>query len=243
MEHGVAITCESCHGDARLAYAPTVAGHGLRRQRRPSLAVDGAGNPLRHVDPRRRDGNYYLTSRLTGRVATTSRRRATRSSTAARINPFDGEPVYSAKASYAMGRADGDPDDRYRPASRRAARRTGFSHGDNMSCVACHASWTNSCIGCHLEGEYDTGNNFSNITGERIVFEQDNADFVYQSTGALPARRRHEGQRGRTDRGRTRRRSSSGYEDNNNESLSRSSRSRTATAAATTRPRPRRTPR
>jgi hypothetical protein len=36
-------------------------------------------------------------------------------------------------------------------------------------------------MGCHLEGEYNTGNNFSNITGERIVFKQRDADFVYQS--------------------------------------------------------------
>ena len=59
-----------------------------------------------------------------------------------------------------------------------------------MSCVACHASWTNTCIGCHLGGEYNTGNNFSNITGERIVFRQANADFIYQTPVPLPARRR-----------------------------------------------------
>ena len=57
----------------------------------------------------------------------------------------------------------------------------GFSHSDSMSCVSCHASWTNNCIGCHLEGEYDNGNNFSNITGERTVYDEANADFVYQS--------------------------------------------------------------
>ncbi len=52
---------------------------------------------------------------------------------------------------------------------------------DNVSCAACHSSWTNNCIGCHLRGEYDTGNNFSNITGERIVYKQANADFTYQT--------------------------------------------------------------
>ena len=36
-------------------------------------------------------------------------------------------------------------------------------------------------MGCHLEGEYNTGNNFSNITGERIAFRERFADFVYQS--------------------------------------------------------------
>jgi hypothetical protein len=50
-----------------------------------------------------------------------------------------------------------------------------------MSCVSCHAAWTNNCIGCHLKGEYNTGNNFSNITGDRIVYKQANADFTYQT--------------------------------------------------------------
>jgi hypothetical protein len=36
-------------------------------------------------------------------------------------------------------------------------------------------------MGCHLSGEYDTGNNFSNTTGERTVFRQRTADFTYQS--------------------------------------------------------------
>jgi hypothetical protein len=36
-------------------------------------------------------------------------------------------------------------------------------------------------MGCHLSGEYDTGNNFSNQTGERIVYKQRTADFTYQS--------------------------------------------------------------
>jgi hypothetical protein len=53
-----------------------------------------------------------------------------------------------------------------------------------MDCVSCHASWTNSCVGCHLSGEYDGNVNnfrFSNITGERIVYNQQGADFVYQT--------------------------------------------------------------
>jgi hypothetical protein len=36
-------------------------------------------------------------------------------------------------------------------------------------------------MGCHLKGEYDLGDNFSNITGQRIVFQQDEAQFTYQS--------------------------------------------------------------
>jgi hypothetical protein len=57
----------------------------------------------------------------------------------------------------------------------------GFSHMDSMDCAACHSAWTNTCVGCHLEGDYDTGNNFSNITGQRIVYRQTFAEFVYQS--------------------------------------------------------------
>jgi hypothetical protein len=39
-------------------------------------------------------------------------------------------------------------------------------------------------VGCHLAGEYDdnpANYRFSNITGERIVYNEANADFVYQS--------------------------------------------------------------
>ena len=60
----------------------------------------------------------------------------------------------------------------------------GFSHLDTMDCASCHAAWTNNCIGCHLATEYDDDQNnyhFSNITGERIVLDENAADFVYQS--------------------------------------------------------------
>jgi hypothetical protein len=79
-----------------------------------------------------------------------------------------------------MGRADADPANGIGPQQTGIAAH-GFSHMDDMSCAACHASWSNNCIGCHLRGKYDTGDNFSNITGERIVFEQANADFTYQT--------------------------------------------------------------
>jgi hypothetical protein len=36
-------------------------------------------------------------------------------------------------------------------------------------------------MGCHLKGEYVGGNQYSNITGEQIVFRQDEAQFIYQS--------------------------------------------------------------
>jgi hypothetical protein len=82
--------------------------------------------------------------------------------------------------SYAMGRDDGDPATGIGPAQT-GGPHAGFSHLDTMNCAACHSSWSNTCVGCHLEGEYDLGNNFSNITGERIAFRQRFAEFVYQS--------------------------------------------------------------
>ena len=176
MEQSVAITCESCHGGVD-EYAPTVTGttyDGTQAE----LALDGKGNPLRHVT-RDSSGNYWLRSRLTGALHYVVQTRDVTVNTG-RVHPTAGTPLYSAKASYAMGRADGDPATGLGP-QQTGGTAHGFSHDDSVSCVACHASWTNSCVGCHLEGEYDLGNNFSNITGERIVFEEDEADFVYQS--------------------------------------------------------------
>ena len=91
-----------------------------------------------------------------------------------------GESLYSVKASFAMGTDDGSPTTGLGP-QQDGISPTGFTHTKDMSCASCHSSWVNSCIGCHLEGEYNTGNNFSNITGERIAFRERNADFVYQS--------------------------------------------------------------
>jgi hypothetical protein len=176
MEQAVAIRCESCHGTIE-AYAATRPG--MTYQNQPAdLAVDAEGNVLRHV---RRDanGHYFLVSRLTGRTHYIKQTRDTVSDNG-RTNPLTGAAIYSAKASYAMGRVDADPSNGLGP-HQTAGVTAGFAHGDTMSCVACHASWTNNCIGCHLIGEYDTGANFSNITGERIVYKQANADFTYQT--------------------------------------------------------------
>ena len=58
-----------------------------------------------------------------------------------------------------------------------------LSHGlDGLR--PCHATWTNNCIGCHLATEYNANPAdyfFSNITGERILLDENAADFVYQS--------------------------------------------------------------
>jgi hypothetical protein len=175
MEQAVAIQCENCHGSA-ADYAPTVDGTGYDGTPQ-QVGVDGAGNPLRHV-VREADGNVYLYSRLTGQKHFVPQTRDVVVNSG-KTNPFTGTPLYSDKASFAMGRDDGDMQTGLGPHQTGAP--TGFSHGDNLNCAACHASWTNTCMGCHLEGEYNNGNNFSNVTGDRIVFRERNADFVYQS--------------------------------------------------------------
>jgi len=175
MEHGVAIACESCHGTAD-AYAATTSGttyDGTAAE----VAVDTLGHPLRHVV--KEGGEYYLYSRLTGVKHYIPQTRDTVVDNGA-INPGTGLPVFTALASYAMGRTDGNPATGIGPVQTQAIT-PGFSHTDRMDCATCHASWSNSCVGCHLGGQYNTGNNFSNITGERIVFKQATADFVYQS--------------------------------------------------------------
>ncbi|MEZ5977283.1 MAG: hypothetical protein R3F34_03595 [Planctomycetota bacterium] len=176
QEQGVAIRCENCHGTAD-AYAPTVAGTnyaGASGQH----AVDSRGNVLRHVR-REGDGNMYLYSRLDGVKHFVPQTFDTIVDHGV-VDPIGGGPVYSEAASYAMGRIDGSPSTGIGPQQKNHAA-NGFSHTDRLDCATCHASWTNTCMGCHLEGEYDLGNNFSNITGERIVFKQRFADFVYQS--------------------------------------------------------------
>jgi len=175
MEQHVAVSCESCHGSAQ-GYAGTVAGTAFDG-RAAQLAVDGKGNALDHV-VREDDGHLYLYSRLTGKKHYVPQTRDTVVDSGVE-NPLNGKTIYSTKASFAMGRDDGDPSTGLGP--HQGGTPTGFAHADSMDCASCHAAWTNTCMGCHLEGEYDRNNNFSNVTGERIVFEEDNADFVYQS--------------------------------------------------------------
>jgi len=176
MGQAVHIKCESCHGSIE-EYALTAQGPGYDGQTK-ELAMDAEGNPLRHV-VKESDGSYYLYSRLTGMRHYVPQTRDVVEKNGKR-NPLDGQPVYSPHGSYAMGRADGDAATGTGPLQDGGVT-AGFSHTDNLSCASCHAAWTNNCIGCHLEGEYDLGNNFSNITGQRIVFEEAEAQFVYQS--------------------------------------------------------------
>ncbi len=175
MEQATAIACENCHGgvDGYAAVAQGTALDGTEK----TLAVDRHGKVLDHVE-RDAEGHYWLTSKLTGRRHYVPQ---TYDSIVdnGRIDPRDNQPIYSFKASYAMGRDDGDPNTGVGPQQNGSPH--DVCHSDSMSCASCHSAWTNTCAGCHLIGEYDEGNNFSNITGERIAFREKNAEFVYQS--------------------------------------------------------------
>lgn len=176
MEQSVAIRCETCHGAAD-AYANVQPGADYADVPR-DLAVDAQGNQLKHVY-RDTNGDFWLRSRLTGDLHYVPQTLDTVFDNG-KNNPISGLPVYSPMASYAMGRDDGNPATGIGP-RQASGGLSGFTHATNVSCTACHASWTNSCVGCHLEGEYNNGANFSNITGERIVFNEEEAQFVYQS--------------------------------------------------------------
>ncbi|HTF86946.1 MAG TPA: hypothetical protein VK843_00960 [Planctomycetota bacterium] len=176
MEQQVGIRCESCHGTIE-SYAATAPGEDYGGTTR-DLAMDAESNPLKHVY-RDANGRYFLKSRLDGVVHYIPQTQDTIADNA-KVHPTTNAPIYNPKASYAMGRIDADPANGMGPLQT-GANTQNFSHSDSMDCIACHGSWTNTCMGCHLGGEYNTGNNFSNITGERIVYKQANADFTYQS--------------------------------------------------------------
>lgn len=176
MEQQVGIRCESCHGTID-AYAATQSGTAWDGSTK-DLASDAAGNVLDHVY-KDANGAYWLRGRLDGELHFLPQTRDTIVDTG-RMNPLTSQAVYSGKASYAMGRIDADPSNGTGP-KQTGWTANGFAHTDSMDCVSCHGSWTNTCMGCHLSGEYDTGNNFSNVTGERIVYKQATADFTYQS--------------------------------------------------------------
>lgn len=176
MGHAIAIRCEDCHGTA-TAYAATTNGTNYAGVS-VVLGVDSQGNALKHVE-RDSSGDYWLTSKLDGRRHYIRQVRDVIVDSG-KLHPTEGTPLYSAMGSYAMGRDDGSATTGIGP-QQTGDPHAGFSHLESINCAACHSSWSNSCVGCHLEGEYNTGNNFSNITGERIVFRQRFAEFVYQS--------------------------------------------------------------
>ena len=185
QEQGVAIRCESCHGTAD-AYAATAQGVGYDGQTK-ELAVDSKGNVLRHVV--KEPGGYFLTSRLTGKRHYVSQTRDVV------VDSGVQKPLHAAAGLQRQGllrhgarRRPGQH--RHRPRTRTTGPRPASPHADSMDCASCHSSWTNTCVGCHLGGEYDTGNNFSNITGERNRLRAGRRRLRVPVAGALPARGR-----------------------------------------------------
>lgn len=177
MEQAVAIRCASCHGTAdsraTMVLGSNHAGEAITH------AIDAEGNALKHV-VQEADGHVYLYSKLDGQKHYVPQTLDTIVDSGV-VNPLGGGAVFSENASYAMGRTDGNNGTGLGPLQL-GDPLAAFSHLDSMDCASCHSSWTNNCIGCHLETDYTTkNNNFSNITGVRSVIEVDNADFVYQS--------------------------------------------------------------
>jgi hypothetical protein len=180
-EQVVKVRCESCHGTVD-EYARTIPCENYDGESE-NCAVDAASNALRNTMKDSRD-NYWLVSRVDGGIHYIPQTRDIVVNTD-KSNPITGKLVYSPKASYAMGRADQSLDNGIGPLQATAGLvRNGFSHTDNVDCIACHASWQNQCLGCHLRSEYNENlqqNLFSNLNGERIVIKQANADFTYIS--------------------------------------------------------------
>jgi hypothetical protein len=179
QDQATAIRCESCHGSVE-SYASV--GDCLDYQgQNQTCAVDSKGNALRHVT-KNAQGEFWLVSRLDGRAHYVPQTRDIVVNTQ-KTNPMTRNLLYSPKASYAMGRVDGDDSNGVGPEQTNPLLVSqGFSHMDNMDCYSCHATWVNNCIGCHLSSKYNTNPNdyfFSNITGERILLQQQTADFVY----------------------------------------------------------------
>ena len=174
QEQAVSISCKSCHGTPDQ-YASTVAGTTYAGDA-ATVGVDEEGLSMRHVTLDA-NGDYWLKSRLDGATHYLPQTRDVTIDTG-KTNPLNGASLYSSKASFAMGRADGNAATGTGPIQTNN-NPTGFSHSDNMDCASCHSAWTNTCMGCHLICEF--GNDFSNITGERIDFELQDALFVYQS--------------------------------------------------------------
>ena len=186
MSQGTAIKCESCHGGMQLGggfdeaeTAPCTTYTGQPGE----CGIDAQGNPVRHLT-KDAQGNFWMVSRLTGNRHYVPQTKDI-SVNANKRHPQNQQLLYNAKASYAHGRADGSALTGTGPTQANPNLvPNGFSHLDNMDCSSCHNAWVNNCTGCHLKTQYDVNPNnyfFSNITGERILLFQANADFVYQS--------------------------------------------------------------
>lgn len=166
MDQAVGVTCEGCHGTAEAARPTTTCIDPLGA---PAVcATDRFGNPLRHVTVDA-NGDTWLRGRLDGLLHYVLQVRDSVVDSGA-VHPIDGQPLYEPLASFAMGRADADPANGTGPVQQNPALyAVGFSHLDRMSCTSCHAAWTNTCVGCHLELTADEVTPaFGRITGERL---------------------------------------------------------------------------
>jgi len=180
-DQAMAIECISCHGgvDAEALTTNCTDYDGAAA----TCATDANGNPLRNVlvDAA---GDYWLTGRIDGQLHYVPQTVNTVVNDNS-VHPITGAPLYSPLASYAMGRADGSPLTGTGPMQTDPlAVGNGFSHTENMECVACHGSWSNNCVGCHLELSYDDDPAdyfFSNTTGERVSVNLTRADFIYSN--------------------------------------------------------------
>lgn len=192
QSQAMGVKCESCHGEMRRedgssGYPATVACVDYDGQA-AECPTDRFGNPLRNVTKVTQGGQEYfrLRSRVTGNLHWVPLTQDIVDGVNQKASPAGQGNLYSPNASYAMGRIsqDGSIADGVGPkqtSTQFAA--IGFSHEDVLDCNACHASWTNSCIGCHTKLFYnaDPANFFfSNTTGERTVMNFD-ALFTYQS--------------------------------------------------------------
>ena len=185
MDQTVGVKCETCHGDAEYL-ADTVPCENYDGVTMDCV-VDRFGNPMRNVAREAAvDGsyNYWLTSRLDQVRHFIPQTHDTVVDTGKR-HPVTNIAIYSPNASYAMGRSNGfgNMTDGVGPMQTNPNLvGDDFSHLDNLMCDACHTSWTNNCIGCHLQLQYNANPAnffFSNQTGDRISVQVTNADFTY----------------------------------------------------------------
>ncbi|MDP6943809.1 MAG: hypothetical protein QF464_06625, partial [Myxococcota bacterium] len=117
-------TTEDVHGDGHI-YADTQCANRTKCE-----SCHGSVRERAELDPLRdniyeRDGALYLLTRVTGIELEIPQTMDT-------VTP--GHPRYNPVAEQSMGVND-----------------QGFSHTDEMECYTCHASWTPSCYGCHVE--------------------------------------------------------------------------------------------
>lgn len=179
------IRCESCHGtiDSKAARQACTDWNNQPAE----CAVDAAGNVLDNVTYS--GGQFWLRSRLSGQTFMVPQTKSTVDPNDTTINPVTQQAIYSPKASYAMGRINNNAADGIGPRQANLQGIDNFTHTDNLECATCHSTWTNNCMGCHLEtlvvdpAQQDLNNQFffSNLDGEQIMVAENAADFVYQN--------------------------------------------------------------